>query len=123
MIVELRSPDSVRTGEPVPMTLTVTNAGQTTAPLGLTGRPIAFDFTVTTPAGAQLWSRLHHQTIPMILQMALLDPGERLEFTHVWDQRDNHGQPVDPGTYHVRAILPTEDGDLTSAVRELVIAR
>lgn len=123
MIVELSLPDSVRAGEAVPMTLTVRNAGRTTAHLGLVGRPIAFDLTITTSAGAEIWSRLHHQTIPMILQVALLDPGEHLEFTHVWDQRDNHGRPVYAGTYHVRAILPTEDGELTSMVRELVIVR
>ncbi len=105
------------------MTLTVENTAEETVALGLTGRPIAFDLTVTTADGAEVWSRLHGRTIPMILQMALLEPGQQLEFSDTWDQRDNRGRPVDPGVYQVRGVLPTEDGTLTTAARELSIAR
>lgn len=122
MILNLQLPGRVRRGEPVHMTVTVENTAGDTVPLGLTGRPIAFDLTVTTPDGAEVWSRLHGRTVPMILQVALLEPGQRLEFSDTWGQEDNQGQPVDPGIYLVRGVLPTEDGTITTAARQLSIA-
>lgn len=122
MVVELEVPSTVRSGEPVPMTLRVVNTGSQPAHLTLTGRPAAFDIVVSRTDGSEVWSRLHEAVIPMVLQLVVVQPAERLEFGHVWDQRDNAGDPVAPGRYRVRGILPAEELYLESEPRTLVIA-
>lgn len=122
VIAELSLAEAVGRGQPVPMVLRVMNTGPDTAHLGLTGRPVAFDITVAAPDGTEVWSRLHGATVPMILQMALLAPGDTLEYTHTWDQRDNSGRTVEPGLYHVQGVIPTEDDELRSDPREIRIA-
>lgn len=121
MIFEIGLPASVRVGEPVPITLRVRNAGREPLTLTLTGRPVGFDLVVTRPDGALVWNRLHGQVVALVLQIGFLQPGEALEFADRWEQLDNAGRPVAPGVYHVRGILPAEEGQLTSGVRELVV--
>jgi len=121
VIVELEVPTSVGTGKPVPMRLRVRTEGADPKPIGLTGRPIAFDLVVKSADGREVWRRLHGVSISMILQIALLRPGEVLNFTDTWNQRDNHGEVVPPGRYYVHGVLPTDEGDLSTEVRELVI--
>lgn len=123
VIVDLELPTSVQIGEAIPMILRAKNAGQDTIQLGLTGNPIAFNFIVTGPDGADVWSRLHGKHVPMILQIGIIAPGEALEFTHHWDQRDNAGRPVGPGIYRVRGVLPTEEQRLSSETQTLTISQ
>jgi hypothetical protein len=121
MIVELELPARAAAGAEIPITLRARNTGTRPVELILAGRPIAFDLLVTTPDGILVWQRLHAQVIAMALQIRLLQPGEVLEFTHRWEQRDNTGHPVAPGTYHVQGVLPAEDAPLHSPIQVLVI--
>lgn len=118
--VALDMPATVAPGEPVPMALRVTNSGVASVTLALTGIPTAFDLIVST-AGAEIWSRLHAATVPMVLELKVVQPGEVLQFSDEWDQRDNAGRPVPSGSYHVYGILPAEELDLQSETRILVI--
>ena len=122
MIVELELPARVNVGEQVPMILRVRNGGTEPAELALTGSPIAFDIVVDQPDGTEVWSRLHGETVSMMLQVATLQPGESLEFKHSWDQRDNDRQAVPAGTYTVRGSLAAPDRELMSEPRRLVIS-
>ncbi len=122
MVVEIELPSSVRIGTPVPVTLRVRNTGTAPAELALTGLPIAFDIFVDRTDSTEVWSRLHGETISMMLQVAILRPGESLEFKHAWDQRDNDRQAVPAGTYSVRGSLATPDRELRSEPRRLVIS-
>jgi len=119
--LELELPASVRVAEVVPITLRVRNNGPDPLHLSLTGRPTAFDLVVKTADGREVWRRLYGVAIPMILQIAILHPDGVLEFTDTWDQQDNEGKGVRPGRYYVHGVLPTDDGDLRTEVRELVI--
>lgn len=122
MIVELELPVRVNVGEPVPMILRVRNGGTAPAELALTGSPIAFDIVVYQPHGTEVWSRMHGETVSMMLQVAILKPGESLEFKHTWDQRGNDRQAVPAGTYTVRGSLAAPDRELMSEPRRLVIS-
>ena len=122
MRVELELPAKVVSGAPVPVTVRVRNDGIQPAELSLTGNPVAFDIIVQDRGGSEVWSRLRGQIVSMILQVAILQPGECVEFVHAWDQRDNAGRRVAEGDYRVQGILPGPEGALRSEPRRLVIA-
>ncbi len=105
---ELVVPAEVRVGEPVPITLRLTNASDRPLELHLLGRTIAFDISVARESGPEVWRRLEGAVIPGILRVEVLAPGQTLELRDVWRQRTGAGEPVGPGTYTVQGILPTE---------------
>jgi uncharacterized protein (DUF58 family) len=108
MSVHLSVPPRVRVGEPVPVTLSVTNRDTTPLTLYLKGRPIAFDIVVRRKGGEIVWRRLHGATIAMVLRVETLPPGDSLRFEEVWPQRTQAGAPVEPGDYTVTGELPTD---------------
>lgn len=101
-------PAVVRLGEPVPIVLRVTNGGQQPTELHLQGKSVVFDILVTHPDGRMVWRRLEGQTVPDILQVLRLGPGESLQLRDEWRQVTNTGAPVGAGDYRVRGILPTD---------------
>jgi len=108
MTIHLSVPARVPAGEPVPVTLTVTNPSSTPLTLYLKGRPVAFDVVVRRKDGEVIWRRLEGATIAMILQVKTLPPGGSLRFEDVWSQRTNAGAPVGPGDYTMTGELPTD---------------
>ena len=91
-------------GETVRMKLTLRNVSD--APVGfvLGGRP-PYDFVVSTADGEQVWHWKCAKIIAQPLDSKTLKPGEELEFVGEWEQVDNRGEPVPPGTYWVRGGL------------------
>ncbi len=108
MRFEVAAPREVRQGEPVPVTLRVTNTADRPLTLYLQGRPTAFDIIVKNEAGAVVWRRLEGQMITAILGVRTLGPGEALAFEDVWPQRDGAGRAVPPGLYTITGALPTD---------------
>jgi hypothetical protein len=106
--LETDVPSQVRAGERVPIALRAVNTGTTALELYLMGRSVTFDITVSGPDGAVVWRRLEGETLPMILQLRILAPGETLALRHDWDQRTPRGQIVSPGTYVVQGALLTD---------------
>jgi hypothetical protein len=102
-------------GEPVPITLRLTNAGDRTLTLYLTGRSITFDIIVARPDGDVVWRRLEHVATQQILQVKTLAPGETLELQDRWRQRTNAGSSVPPGDYTVTGVIPTDGQPLRTA--------
>ena len=124
MAVELSAPDQVRAGDPVQVTIRVTNRGSAPHTLYLRGRPIAFDLIVTDARGKVVWRRLQGATISMVLQVRELKPGETLTLEDVWHQRTNAGAPVDPGEYRLKGqVLTDTDHPLESPISSLRIIR
>jgi Intracellular proteinase inhibitor len=103
--LEIDVAPQARAGEPVPITLRARNAGPKPLELQLRGRTVTFDITIARARGAIVWRRLEGQTVPAILQVWELAPGESLEVRHEWDQRSNDGVPVGPGLYEVHGSL------------------
>lgn len=121
MRYEIVLPNRVRRGEPVSITIRITNQSTEPAPIEFTGRPIAFDILIDDASGRRIWQRLSDDVVGMVLQVRILEPGESLELLHMWDQSDDRGAAVSTGTYTVRGILPTPDGDRWLGPNELVI--
>jgi uncharacterized protein (DUF58 family) len=122
MTLHVSVPPQVRAGEPVPVTLSVTNRGKTPLTLYLKGRPIAFDVVVRRKGGPIVWRRLHGATIAMVLRVETVPPGDSLRFEEIWPQRTQSGAPAEPGDYTVTGELPTDGPEpLRSAAAPLRI--
>ncbi len=108
MTLQIVLPDTVRSGEAVPITLRLTNSDRKPATAYLQGRPTAFDVIVTRRDGTPVWRRLEGAVVPAVLQVRSLAPGAVLEFHDTWPQRTNLGAAVGPGDYLVTGVLPTD---------------
>ena len=64
-----------------------------------------FDFVVSTADGEQVWHWKCAKIINQPMDGKTLEPGEELEFVGEWEQVDNRGEPVPPGTYLMRGVL------------------
>ena len=102
-------PDTIRTGQPVRITLRLTNVTAHPVEAHFMGREIAFDIVVAGKDGRVVWRRLAHAVVPGILQVKILSPNERLEFSDVWRQEGDDGKPVAPGSYTLWGVLPSDD--------------
>ena len=121
--VELVLPPQVHLGDTVAVTLRLRNDGSQPLDLELPGRPVAFDVIILRPDGAEVWRRLRNMVTGSALMLLRLKPGEVREFTAQWAQVDNDGRRVAPGSYSVRGVLLVQKSRLTTAARQLVIAR
>jgi hypothetical protein len=91
-------PATVRAGEEVPLAVTLVNRGAAPASLAA----VQPDIVVTRPAGGEVWRRSRHE--PAAPGAATtLRPNEMRGSGSAWDQRDDAGRPVAPGSYRVRA--------------------
>ena len=115
--------DQASYGETVEMKLTLRNVSHGPVNLVLGGVP-PFDFVVSTPDGEQVWHWKCAKITLLPLDSKNLEPGEELEFTGEWEQVDNRGEPVPPGTYLVRGILNMDPPEkLVTEAHELEILR
>lgn len=112
--LQIEAPEVVVPGEAVPVLLRVENVSGGTLDLYLRGRTIAFDLVVSRADGSVVWRLLEGEVIPAILRIETLPPGAALELRGMWDQRDNAGEEVRPGSYTVRGELLTEDVPLST---------
>ena len=91
------------TGEPVRLTLAVTNAGP--APVTFTAPSSQlYDFTVLKD-GTEVWRWSAGRMFLTVLTDLTIQPGETRAFTEAWDQRDQEGRPAGPGEYVIVGIL------------------
>ena len=115
--------DQVSYGESVQMKLRLRNVSEEPIDLYLGGRPPHY-FVVSTPDGEQVWHGKCAKFTLTVLEMKSFEPGEELEFTGEWEQVDNRGEPVPPGTYLVRGILNMDPPEkLVTEAHELEILR
>ncbi|MGH7518616.1 MAG: BsuPI-related putative proteinase inhibitor [Gemmatimonadales bacterium] len=114
MRVDITAPSDVPQGDPVPVTLRLTNTSDRPLTVYLQGRPTAFDIVVKDEGGAVVWRRLEGQTITAILGIRTLAPGETLSFEDVWPQRDQAGRPAPPGLYTISGSLLTDGAPLVT---------
>lgn len=120
LLLSLEIPGRVRAGEPVPIRLRVTNAGEEPVKLELRGRPVAFEIVVEEAGGSVVWRSLEGRTVSAVLQAVSLMPGESFELEETWDQRTGNGAGIGPGSYIVRGRLPAiSPGLLVSPPAEL----
>jgi hypothetical protein len=119
--LRLKVPERVRSGEPVRLEVGVFNVDDKPREIELTGRPTGFDFVITDAHGRVLWTRAGGTgRVRAIGGPRMLQPGQGISFSHVWDQRDGAGNLVPPGTYQVRGWIAADvaiDTDTLKALR------
>jgi hypothetical protein len=108
-------------GERIPLKLKVRNTSTEMIELALGGKP-PHDFVVTGANGNQVWRWTHGMVVQDVLEVRRMEPNEALVLKGEWDQRDNRGSAVLPGTYSVRGILRTETGELESESNTFIIS-
>jgi hypothetical protein len=109
-------------GRPVPLVFSVTNPGKSSLTLQLLGRTPTADFVVSDARGEQVWSLLKGQVMAASLRLYPLEPGRRLRFRAVWQQRSDKDRPVPAGEYLIRGVLLTDTpGGLASPPARLRI--
>ena len=105
-------------GETVEMKLTLRNVsdGPVTVSLG------SYDFVVSTPEDELVWHWQCAKIILASLDSKTLEPGEELEFIGEWEQVDNRGEPVPPGSYLVWGVLTLDPPEkLVTEVHKLEV--
>ena len=119
----LEMKDRASHGETVWMTLTLRNVSDEPVSFYTGGRS-PHDFVVSTPDGEQVWHWKCAKIIQQPLDSQTLGPGEEMDFIGEWEQVDNRGEPVPPGTYLVRGVLDMDPPEeLVTDAHELEILR
>lgn len=111
MRVEIVVPPKVAAGAPVPIALRIANTADRPIELHLQGRTTVFDLIVSR-RDTVVWRRLEGESVPAILQLRMLAPGEMLELEDSWQQNDGRGRRVGPGEYSVTGVVPTDAAPL-----------
>ena len=102
-------------GQTIRMKLTLTNVSD--EPVVLFRGDPPHDFVVTTPDGEGVW---YWTCGKILLAVGITDtmrPGAVRVFTGSWEQVDNQGEAVPPGTYIVHAAFNYAWGDSTEFVQ------
>jgi hypothetical protein len=110
LTVWLEMPSEVKAGTTVPLTLKVKNISDNVAEMSLeylAGRPARHGFSVTRQDGKKVWSWRQERSNLHIAVFRILQPGEGLTIQGQWQQVDNKGNTVPPGTYFVRGMVYT----------------
>ena len=98
-------------GEPVELSLTVTNV--TKEPVTLTFRSAKqYDFLIKKD-GQELWRWSEGKMFAMVLTHLKLNPEETKIFRVVWPQTDKTNHQVNPGSYEAVGILPVSGNALS----------
>jgi hypothetical protein len=104
-VVTIKAPETVSAGAAISIIMCIENTSTEPLELYLHGREPTYDFIVTSGDGDIVWRRLEGQTVQAILRVEVLAPGQALELGDRWNQRDNSGKRVAPGSYVVRGRL------------------
>jgi hypothetical protein len=104
----LRVPARVLPGHLVRMEVVVRNQSDRIVVVEVGDSASTFDMVVLRPDGTKVWNRLYRKDQLLILKWSVLTPDQEVRFADVWNQRDNRGNPVSPGTYYVYGVLETK---------------
>jgi hypothetical protein len=107
-LVTMQAPDTAAGGAEIPLTMRIENTSNEPLELYLRGREVTYDFIVTSRDGNVIWRRLEGEIVQAILRVEVLAPGQALELSDSWDQRDYAGRRVAPGVYVVRGVVLSE---------------
>jgi len=121
----VEAPAAVQAGGVVLLRMRLGNTGPSPVTVYVDGAPAAplYNFVVTGDNGRLVWQRFGPGgPTPAARVRHDLGPGTELVYEQAWDQRDMQGRRVPPGTYRVRALLPTQPfGELGSELAEVTV--
>ena len=122
----LRAVDKVTVpGEPFSLTLSVSNCNEHETSRRY-GSGQIFDFIVRDESGDLVWNWAHGLGFVLAVKERAYGDSQTVTYGVVWDQTNNDGAPVEPGTYQIEALdvgctLPALDQCDLSATIEVQI--
>jgi hypothetical protein len=107
IVVDVRTDnDAYMLGEPVNVSITVTNNGPNTTLLFPTSQ--LADFTITNETGQHIYHWSHDMVFSEIITGISINQSETIELLNdTWDQVDESGNSVTPGKYYVDGWMVT----------------
>jgi hypothetical protein len=87
-------------GEPVSMTLILTNCGGNPTRL-FYGDGQRYEFIAEDDRGEEVWRWSHDRAFTQAAGEETIQPGETVVYSEQWDQRGNDGKPVQEGRYKI----------------------
>jgi hypothetical protein len=105
--------DTFQPGEEITFHLKVTNLTSDPQTLELPSSQI-FEFLIADPAGVEIWRWSHGQGFAAVLTPLEFAPLQTREYVEIWNQTDNSGKQVAPGTYDASGLIPANAPGLTS---------
>lgn len=121
--LELEVPGEVAFGSPVPVVIRARNLTDRALSLSLLGTEIVYDLMVWRMDGTLIWQRLEGKSVPSILRIVSIAPREALELKGSWNQLTSSGATLEPGTYRVQGVLPTDEAPLRTPTLSFRIRR
>ncbi|UCF66983.1 MAG: hypothetical protein JSV80_14530 [Acidobacteriota bacterium] len=95
---------SFAAGESITLVLNVTNLTSNRRVFDFPTTQV-YDFVVSEPGGLDVWVWSHGMAFPATATRLDFEPGETKQFTEVWTQIDNDGEPVPVGSYEATGYL------------------
>jgi hypothetical protein len=121
--VTIEAPEFIEQGSPLEYSVVVENEAAVPIEFHLQGRDIVHDLAVVAEDGSTIWRRLEGQSLQAILRIETLAPRQKIVIGDYWDGRDREGAHVQPGSYTLQALLPTDDVPLVSRDRVLRVLK
>lgn len=87
-------------GQPITMTLTLVNCDLEPV-TRLFNNAQRFDFIVSGEGGEEVWRWSADKAFAQVLGEETFQPGQKVTYRETWEQKDNQGRAVPPGTYQV----------------------
>lgn len=100
--------------DPISMELIVKNPSKIDAQLTFSSAQ-KYDFIVKK-GQEEIWRWGSGKVFAMMMDQIVLPPGESLQYTETWDQKDNEGETVLPGKYELAGVLKTYPEIVTQPV-------
>jgi len=69
-----------------------------------------YDFDVHDADNQLVWRWSHDKVFTQAFSELKLGPKEQVKFTPIWDQKDNEGRQVPPGSYRVTGMMTSIGG-------------
>lgn len=122
--VSLEVPDTVPSGEPVRVVFRIANASPRAARFQFGGLPEtpSFELVVARSFRREVWRRSRHEDFLASAVAGKMPPGETMESHYQWDQTNNRGDPLAPGTYWLRAYIEINRREVHAPPARLVIS-
>ncbi|HUK84229.1 MAG TPA: BsuPI-related putative proteinase inhibitor [Candidatus Acidoferrum sp.] len=111
-------------GEPVNLTLTITNISTQT--ISFTHSGYDFDFQVTNDTNSQVYRWSNFKAFPDIVTISQLQSGENISANFTWLQTCNfdvsvQDDPVSPGTYNIIGLSSQTYGIQTTPIQITIV--
>jgi hypothetical protein len=87
-------------GEPISMTLSLTNCGDKEVRLFYPDSQ-RYEFIVKDERAEEVWRWSQDENFTQAEGEETIEQGEDVTYTEVWDQRDQDGKRVSPGSYQI----------------------